>query len=131
MGSYYAKRDKNNNTICKALYEQYKPLGPNDNLPSSDLARYVAMIDKLDTLIGFFIIDRQPSSSKDPFALRRNALGIIRILIKNKLSLSLKEIFNNSKNLYKMQNINLENESLIENLNEFFTERFKIILKVV
>ena len=129
IGSHFAIQQGFSEEISNAIKEHYLPLGPNDKVPRSKISIAVALADKIDIVLGFYGINEKPTSSKDPFALRRNALGIIRILIKNKLSLSLKEIFNNSKNLYKMQNINFENESLIENLNEFFTERFKIILK--
>ena len=86
MGSYYAKESNYNNSVCNAIYDQYKPLGPNDKLPRNDLAKLVALIDKIDTLVGFFIIERQPTSSKDPLALRRTALGIIRIIIEGKIN---------------------------------------------
>ena len=129
IGSHFAIQQGFSDEISNAIKEHYLPLGPKDKVPRSKISIAVALADKIDVVLGFYGINEKPTSSKDPFALRRNALGIIRILIKNKLSLSLKELFNNSKNLYKMQNINLENESLIENLNEFFTERFKIILK--
>ena len=129
IGSHFAIQQGFSEEISNAIKEHYLPLGPKDKVPRSKISIAVALADKIDVVLGFYGINEKPTSSKDPFALRRNALGIIRILIKNKLSLSLKEIFNNSKNLYKTQNINFENESLIENLNEFFTERFKIILK--
>ena len=135
MGSYYAKRDKNNNTICKALYEQYKPQGPNDNLPSSDLARYVAMIDKLDTLIGFFIIERQPTSSKDPFALRRTALGIIRIVIEGKINIDLSELilknidyYKTSKAQDKFSQTNFSGK-VYEKILSFILERYENLIK--
>ena len=135
MGSYYAKRDKNNNDVCNALYEQYKPIGPKDNLPSSDLARYVAMIDKLDTLTGFFIIDRQPTSSKDPLALRRTALGIIRILLEGKIDIDLSELilknienYKTSKAQDKFSQTNFTSK-VCENIIIFILERYENLIK--
>ena len=87
MGSYYASKAKYNSNISKAIYDQYKPLGPSDKLPLTNLGKLVSLIDKVDSLVGFFIIGKQPSSSKDPFALRRTALGIIRIILEGELDL--------------------------------------------
>ena len=67
MGSYYASKSNYNSNISKAIYDHYKPLGPSDKLPRTNLGKIVSLIDKTDTLAGFFIIGKQPSSSKDPF----------------------------------------------------------------
>ena len=69
MGSYYASKSNYNSNISKAIYDQYKPLGPSDKLPRTKLGKLVSLIDKTDNLVGFFIIGRQPTSSKDPLAL--------------------------------------------------------------
>ena len=105
------------------------PLGPSDKVPKDKIAICVALADKLDTLIGFFGIGLKPTSSKDPFALRRAVLGMIRIVIENKLSISLKELINNAKNLYLSKNVNITNKSLADDLVEFFNDRFKSLLK--
>ena len=101
MGSYYAKKEKYSSSVSVAIYDQYKPLGPNDKLPSTELGKIVSLIDKVDTLVGFFIIGRQPTSSKDPLALRRTALGIIRIIIEGNLNFNLSEVILESINNYK------------------------------
>ena len=129
IGSHFATQQGFSEEVSNAIKEHYLPLGPKDNVPRSKVSIAVALADKVDVVLGFYGINEKPTSSKDPFALRRSALGIIRILIRNKISLSLKEIFNNSKNLYKIQNLNLENENLTQDLDTFFLERFKIILK--
>ncbi len=135
MGAYYAKESNFNKAICNAIYEQYKPLGPSDNLPSTDLAKIVALIDKIDTLVGFFIIDRQPTSSKDPLALRRTALGIIRIIIEGKINLNLNELilktlknFKTSKAKKKFDSKNFY-ENISKKIIYFFLERYENQIK--
>src|SRR5262249_24078122 len=73
--------------------EHYSPKGPTDRAPSAPLSMAVALADKLDTLVGFFAIDEKPTGSKDPFALRRAALGVIRIVLEDRLRLSLEQAF--------------------------------------
>ena len=68
-------------SVAEAIEEHYKPQGPNDRIPDAPVSIAVAMADKLDTLVGFWAIDEKPTGSKDPYALRRAALGVIRILI--------------------------------------------------
>ena len=129
IGSYFALGQGFSPEISKAISDHYLPLGPNDRVPKEKIAICVAVADKLDTLIGFFGINVKPTSSKDPFALRRAVLGIIRILIENKISLSLKELINNAKNLYLSKNIKFTNDKLADDLIEFFNDRFKNLLK--
>jgi glycyl-tRNA synthetase beta chain len=80
MGGYYA-RAENGDAIADAIRDHYKPQGPNDTVPTAPLTVAVALADKLDTLVGFFAIDEKPTGSKDPFALRRAALGVIRLVL--------------------------------------------------
>jgi glycyl-tRNA synthetase beta chain len=115
--------------ISNAIQNHYLPLGPTGNVPKEKISISVAIADKIDNLIGFFGIDEKPTSSKDPFALRRACLGVLRLIIENKIDISLKEILNNSKNLYISQNYDLKNEKIIEDLFEFFVERFRVNLK--
>lgn len=89
MGRRYAELQGEDASIAAALEDHYKPQGPSDRVPVDPVAIAVALADKLDTLTGFWSIDEKPTGSKDPYALRRAALGIIRILIENKLRLSL------------------------------------------
>ena len=129
IGKYFAISQGFSSEIANAISDHYLPLGPTDNVPKEKIAICVALADKLDTLIGFFGIGLKPTSSKDPFALRRAVLGTIRIIIENKLSISLKELINNAKNLYLSNNIDITNAKLADDLIEFFNDRFKNLLK--
>jgi glycyl-tRNA synthetase beta chain len=92
MGRYYAERQGEDVNVAQAIEEHYKPQGPGDRAPSSPESIAVALADKLDTLVGFWAIDEKPTGSKDPYALRRAALGVIRIVLENELRLPLTEI---------------------------------------
>ncbi len=83
MGRYYAAAQGEEPSVADAIEEHYKPQGPNDRIPTSPVSIAVALADKLDTLVGFWAIDEKPTGSKDPYALRRAALGILRLLIEN------------------------------------------------
>ncbi|MCY1647332.1 glycine--tRNA ligase subunit beta [Caulobacter sp. SL161] len=89
MGGYYAREAGLDPDIAAAIQDHYKPQGPSDAVPTAPLAIAVALADKLDTLVGFFAIDEKPTGSKDPYALRRAALGVIRIVLENGDRLSL------------------------------------------
>ena len=83
MGRYYALDQEEDPTVADAIAAHYKPLGPSDEVPREPVAIAVALADKLDTLVGFWAIDEKPTGSKDPYALRRAALGVIRIVLEN------------------------------------------------
>ena len=89
MGRYYATAQGEEPSVAAAIEEHYKPQGPNDRIPTSPVSIAVALADKLDTLVGFWAIDEKPTGSKDPYALRRAALGVIRIILENGLRLRL------------------------------------------
>ncbi len=89
MGGYYADAAKLPADIANAIREHYKPQGPGDTVPTGAISATVALADKIDTLVGFFAIDEKPTGSKDPYALRRSALGILRILREHNARLSL------------------------------------------
>lgn len=80
MGSYYGKKAGLSTDVCQAIYDQYTPKGPEDQVPSHPLSQLLGIVDRLDTLLAFFAVDIKPTGSKDPFALRRAALALIRIL---------------------------------------------------
>ena len=90
MGRYYAEAQNEDEAVAHAIEDHYKPKGPDDMVPGDSVAIAVALADKLDTLVGFWLIDEKPTGSKDPFALRRAALGVIRIAIENELRLPLR-----------------------------------------
>ncbi|MGO8739014.1 glycine--tRNA ligase subunit beta [Rhodoblastus sp.] len=89
MGRYYAELQGEHGEVAAAIEDHYKPQGPNDLVPAAPVSIAVALADKLDTLVGFWAIDEKPTGSKDPFALRRAALGVIRIILENGLRLRL------------------------------------------
>jgi len=89
MGRYYARLDQEPEQVAEAIRSHYSPAGPADDCPSDPVAVAVALADKLDSLVGFFAIGEKPTGSKDPFALRRAALGVIRIILENGLRLPL------------------------------------------
>jgi glycyl-tRNA synthetase beta chain len=93
MGRYYATLQKEKPAVADAVRDHYKPKGPGDQVPSSPVGVAVALADKLDTLVGFWAIDEKPTGSKDPFALRRAALGVVRIILENKLRIELRRAF--------------------------------------
>jgi glycyl-tRNA synthetase beta chain len=92
MGRYYAKAEGEDEAVAHAIEDHYRPKGPDDLVPADPVAIAVALADKIDTLVGFWEINEKPTGSKDPYALRRAALGIIRIVIENKLRLSLRTL---------------------------------------
>jgi glycyl-tRNA synthetase beta chain len=89
MGRYYALAQGEEPSVADAIADHWKPQGPNDRIPTAPVSIAVALADKLDTLVGFWAIDEKPTGSKDPYALRRAALGVIRTVLENKLRLSL------------------------------------------
>ncbi|WP_332719733.1 glycine--tRNA ligase subunit beta [Pelagibacterium mangrovi] len=91
MGRYYALAQGEKLQVATAIEEHYKPLGPSDRVPANPVSTAVALADKLDILTGFWAIDEKPTGSKDPYALRRAALGVIRLIVDNKLRIALKQ----------------------------------------
>lgn len=101
MGKYYAGPAGHPVEVAEACVEHYQPLGPSDDVPSAPVSVAVALADKLDTLTGFWAIDEKPTGSKDPFALRRAALGVIRLVLENEVRIELKKLASSSTdNLY-------------------------------
>ena len=97
MGGYYARAFGHPDAVADAIRDHYKPQGPADTVPTAPLTVAVALADKLDTLVGFFAIDEKPTGSKDPFALRRAALGVIRLVLDNGLRLPLARIISDAQ----------------------------------
>ena len=122
MGSYYAHNDGESKEVCQAIKEHYSPQGPSDLCPSAPLSVVVSLADKIDTLVGFFAINEKPTGSKDPFALRRSALGVIRLIMENSLRLPLEEVVTKALTLYP----EFKNEN---GLVDFIMERLKIFLR--
>ncbi|MBX7146943.1 MAG: glycine--tRNA ligase subunit beta [Alphaproteobacteria bacterium] len=137
IGKYYALNEGLDTDIAEAIAEHYAPNGPSDRCPTNTLSVLCALADKIDTLVGFFAIGQKPTGSKDPFALRRTALSIIRLILENNIKIKLNDIFyyaywgyentlqNFDKNLPKGHQPKL----LITNILEFIVDRFKVLLK--
>jgi glycyl-tRNA synthetase beta chain len=89
MGKYYALAQGEGASVATACEEHYKPQGPNDRVPNDPVSITVALADKIDTLVGFWAIDEKPTGSKDPYALRRAALGVVRLILENRIRLHL------------------------------------------
>lgn len=122
-GYYYAHRvDGIPEENAKALYEQYRPRFANDVLPNTLLGKALALADRIDTLVGVFGINQQPTGDKDPFGLRRAAIGLLRILIEGKHNLDLRELLQFALANYA---IKLENQQVIEDVLGFVIDRMK------
>jgi glycyl-tRNA synthetase beta chain len=147
MGRYYAAAQGEDGKVAAAIEDHYKPQGPNDLAPSAPDSIAVALADKLDTLVGFWAIDEKPTGSKDPYALRRAALGVIRIVLENGLRLRLKELLTDAlipllKKLPIIESvpslpirqqireeINAESAQKSADLLAFFADRLKVYLR--
>ena len=126
MGRYYALDQEENEAVADAIAAHYKPLGPSDDVPREPVAIAVALADKLDMLVGFWAIDEKPTGSKDPYALRRAALGVIRIVLENDLRLRLKEYLLTHQATAKFDPAV---HNLADRLLSFFADRLKVHLR--
>ena len=129
MGGHFAKTQGFDKDISIAITEHYLPIGLESKIPKKPYSIALSLADKIDTLVGFFGINQKPTSSKDPYALRRMALGVIRILIENNKEFKIKDLISYSSNLYKDQELELSNESLQKDLNNFLMDRLKFYMK--
>ena len=129
MGKYFALEQGFDEDVSMAISDHYLPIGGNSEVPKKPISIAVSIIDKIDMLVGFFGINEKPTSSKDPFALRRNSIGLLKIIIKNKLNVQLKDLINYSITSYQEQNIKFTNNSITKEVLNFLRERFKNILK--
>lgn len=130
MGRYYALNEGKSEDIASAIQEHYRPQGPNDAVPAKPLSIVSALADKLDTLVGFWAIDEKPTGSKDPYALRRAALGVIRIVHENRVRLPLLALFDAGLGLYRGQrgqDFGRDFDRL--DLLSFFADRLKVYLR--
>ena len=129
MGGYFAETQGFDKDICLAIKEHYLPIGLNSNLPKKPFSIALALSDKLDTLVGFFGTNNKPTSSKDPYALRRLALGLIRIIIENNKEFKLRDLINYSISLYQQQSLKFSNKFLHKELIDFLLDRLKYYMK--
>jgi glycyl-tRNA synthetase beta chain len=120
MGHYYALDQGQDKEVAEAIRDHYKPQGPSDSIPVSKIGQAVALADKLDMLVGFWAIDEKPTGSKDPYALRRAALGLIRILLDMNLRLPLKTFFMHEFASVYVQGRRRENDEFYRNVNPVY-----------
>lgn len=130
MGRYYALAQGEDASIAAACEEHYKPQGPTDRVPTDPVSVAVALADKLDTLTGFWSIDEKPTGSKDPYALRRAALGVIRICLENRLPLNLRHAIEEHLAHFPMAPRDASRFNLIDDLLDFVQERLKVQLRM-
>ena len=130
LGSYFASAQGFDDDISIAIMEHYLPLGLDGKIPKKPISVAVSIIDKIDTLVGFFGIGEKPTGSKDPFALRRTAYGLLRIIIENNLSIQLKNLTNYSNTLYLEQGFKFPNQLNLNAITNFLRDRLRNYLKV-
>lgn len=130
MGEIYATTQGEAAPVAAAIREHYQPQGPNDQCPNAPLSVALALADKLDTLVGFFGIGEEPTGSKDPFALRRAALGIIRLVRENNmLDFSLEPLCHQAIEAYQAQGVNFKENFQAESVLDFINDRLKVALR--
>ena len=129
MGKYYALAQGEDASVAAASEEHYKPLGPGDRVPTDPVPIAVALADKIDTLVGFWAIDEKPTGSKDPYALRRAALGVIRIALSGKHDLVPRSLLEMHIKRVRSNLSDVEMLSIGDSFEEFFDERLKVQLR--
>jgi glycyl-tRNA synthetase beta chain len=125
MGKYYALAQDEDESVARAIEEHYKPLGPSDRVPTDPVSVAVALADKIDTLVGFWAIDEKPTGSKDPYALRRAALGVIRLVLDNGLRIDLTPVFLRHADIFPDHDAT----GTAFALNDFLRDRLKVQLR--
>ena len=129
MGGYFAEAQGFEKDVSLAISEQYLPIGLDSKIPKKPYSIALSLADKIDTLVGFFGINQKPTSSKDPYALRRLAPGIIRIIVQNKKDFKIRDLLSYSSSLYTDQGFEFENKFLQKELSEFLMERLKFFMR--
>jgi glycyl-tRNA synthetase beta chain len=129
MGRYYALADGESAVVADALRDQYSPKGPDDACPSAPVSVALCLADRIDTLVGFWAIDEKPTGSKDPFALRRAALGVIRLVVENELRIPLAQIFDSASQSLPETVRGIWTGDVRQSLVTFFVDRLKVHLK--
>ena len=129
MGGYFSEVQGFDKEISLAVREHYLPSGLDSKTPKKPFSIALALTDKIDTLVGFFGINQKPTSSKDPYALRRSALGVVKLLIDNNKDFKIKDLISYSTSLHRDQGFELTNESHQKELTEFLMDRLKYYMK--
>ena len=129
LGGYFAETQGFDKDISLAVSEHYLPIGMDSRIPKKPYSIALSLSDKIDSLVGFFGINLKPTSSKDPYALRRMAISLIRLILENDKNIKIRNLFNYSCTLYKEQNFEFDIKLLQKDLGEFILERLKNYLK--
>ncbi|MFV9898555.1 MAG: glycine--tRNA ligase subunit beta [Rickettsiales endosymbiont of Dermacentor nuttalli] len=128
VGGYYSAYYKEHQDVIDAIKEHYKPVGKTDNIPTKPVSIAVAIADKIDSVVGLFLIGEKPTGSKDPFALRRAVFGILNIIIENNLNVLIKDLLKKSIKLYE-NTIEIKNmDNILEEVHLFVFDRLKSLL---
>ena len=129
MGGYFAREQGFDEEISLAVSEHYLPSGIDSKVPKKPYSIALSLSDKIDSLVGFFGINLKPTSSKDPYALRRMAISLLRLIIENQKKIKLRDLINYSINLYKEQNYSFNSKLINDELGDFILDRLKNYLK--
>ncbi len=129
MGKYFALNQGFEEDVSRAISEHYLPISISSPVPKKPISCGLSIIDKLDTLVGFYLINEKPTSSKDPFALRRAAIGLLRTIIENNLTVRLRDLIDYLIRIYTEQGVKQSSKEVSKSLLMFFRERMKNILK--
>ena len=129
MGGYFAEAQGFEKEVSQAISEHYLPLGMDSKIPKKPYSIALSLSDKIDSLVGFFGINLRPSSSKDPFALRRMAISLVRLIVENEKKIKIRDLLNYSCTLYKDQGYEFETKKIQNELSEFIIDRLKNYLK--
>jgi len=129
MGGYFAETQGFDKDVCLAVSEHYLPIGMDTKVPKKPYSMALSLSDKIDTLVGFFGLNLKPSSSKDPYALRRMAISLVRLIIENDKKIKIKDLINYSCALYKEQGFDFDIKKIQIDLGDFILDRIKNYLK--
>ena len=129
MGKYFALAQGFEEEVANSISDHYLPIGMNSPVPKKNISYSISIIDKLDSLTGFFLINQKPSSSKDPFALRRSAISLLRIIIENNLTIKLRELISYAIRLFEEQGVEVKNNVAEKEILDYLKERMRNILK--
>ncbi len=129
LGGHFAEAQGFEKEVCQSVSEHYLPSGLDSRVPKNLYSISLSLSDKLDTLVGFFGINLIPTSSKDPYALRRYAIALVRLIIENKIKIKLRSIINYSLTLYKEQGFEFNITNVLKDLNNFLLDRLKYYSK--
>ena len=129
MGGYFAEAQGFDKDVCLAVSEHYFPIGMDTKVPKKPYSMALSLSDKIDSLVGFFGLNLKPSSSKDPYALRRMAISLVRLIIENDKKIKIKDLINYSCALYKEQGFEFDIKKIQNDLGDFILDRIKNYLK--